>query len=329
MDPEVPDILDLVTRLGTEERIPILNRRPPATERRAPSKVIEPKALKLFTADQLTPYRVLIWCGGCGRGVQPPSWQFAAQAKAESFKHLLSVFICDRCGGLPRSIEISQFDGNHWLIAEQIIEASWCRRYSFTRPLDEIRDLLGFTNRPNQPPRPEIVPGDTVSIVARVGDERRLGEMEWGFIPTWATDPRIGASMINARAEDAAGSKAFGKAFRKRRCLVPADGFFEWKQQADGGKQLWRFALPDGGAFAFAGIWEKWRGAAGEIRTTFAILTMEPYREVRPFHDRSPVILAPEGYEAWLSGKRMDGSSNLGVSIYKGDLTAAQVDAPQ
>jgi putative SOS response-associated peptidase YedK len=137
-------------------------------------------------------------------------------------------------------------------------------------------------------------------VVAGEDGSRRLISMRWGLVPYWAEDPGIGSRMINARAETAAEKPAFRDSFRRRRCLVAADGFFEW-QKAPGGKQPYLIRLEGGAPFAFAGLWDRWRGRRGRVLETFTILTTTPNELVRPIHDRMPVILPAEARSRWLA----------------------------
>ena len=138
--------------------------------------------------------------------------------------------------------------------------------------------------------------------------------LRWGLIPGWAKDPNIGHKLINARAETAATKPSFRAAFAKRRCLVPADGFYEWRAEG-AARQPWLIVPRDGGLMAFAALWEQWRvpeGAAlrgslserrpGDVVETFTILTTEANAAMRTLHHRMPVILAPDAFEPWLSG---------------------------
>ncbi|WP_256452097.1 SOS response-associated peptidase [Luteibacter aegosomatissinici] len=125
------------------------------------------------------------------------------------------------------------------------------------------------------------------------------GLLRWGLIPSWAKDPSIGARMINARREGLAEKPAFRAAVRKRRCLVPASGYFEW-QGEKGSKQPYFIRPPDGSLLLFAGLWEIWRGADGEPMRTYTIITGEPGKVGGDIHDRQPVILAPDAWEDWL-----------------------------
>lgn len=122
--------------------------------------------------------------------------------------------------------------------------------------------------------------------------------MRWGLIPRWAKDASIGNRLINARAETAAEKPSFREAFRRRRCLIPADGFYEWKKEADG-KQPWLIRRMEGKGFAFGGLWERWNGPEGPVES-FTILTTSPNATVGPLHDRMPVIVAPAAFDLWL-----------------------------
>ena len=127
--------------------------------------------------------------------------------------------------------------------------------------------------------------------------------MAWGLIPSWAKDPSIGARLINARAETAHEKPSFRAAFRRRRCLIPSDGFYEWQRTASG-KQPYYIIMQDGGPFAFAGLWEQWEGADGSVVESCTILTTVPNEVVEPLHNRMPVIVAPEDYDEWLGTGR-------------------------
>lgn len=154
---------------------------------------------------------------------------------------------------------------------------------------------------PDLQPRYNIAPTQPVAAVRlpEDGADRELVMLHWGLIPFWAKDPRIGARMINARAETAADKPAFRAAFRRRRCLVPADGFYEWQKQ-NGTKQPYYIHLQDGRPFAFAGLWERWRGEDDAVIESCTLLTTKPNELVRPLHNRMPVILHPHNYALWL-----------------------------
>jgi putative SOS response-associated peptidase YedK len=124
--------------------------------------------------------------------------------------------------------------------------------------------------------------------------------LRWGLVPFWAKDTKIGYSTINARAEEAASKPAFRDAMRKRRCLVPADAFYEWARSESKTKQPYAIALRSGEPYAFAGLWEQWRPKDGEPLETFTILTTDPNEILEPIHNRMPIILEPKDYDRWL-----------------------------
>jgi putative SOS response-associated peptidase YedK len=152
-------------------------------------------------------------------------------------------------------------------------------------------------------PRFNAAPTDTMPV-ARLDSAgaREIAFMRWGLIPSWAKEARIGASMINARAESLTDKPAFRNAFRQRRCLVPADGFYEWIGLPDGRKQPFRIILRDSAPFSFAGIWESWR-QGGQVIESFAIVTCPANELMAKIHDRMPVILDRADYAAWLESK--------------------------
>ena len=178
-----------------------------------------------------------------------------------------------------------------------------CGRYSITTPSEALRRIFGFVEQPNLQARYNVAPTQQVPAV-RLGDDsaRHLSLLRWGLVPFWAKDLAIGSRMINARAETLAEKPAFRKAFAKRRCLILADGFYEWRKFAGGAKQPYRITLPDGAPFAFAGLWETWRNPAdGETVETCTIATTEARGAIAEIHHRMPVILAPESYDTWLA----------------------------
>lgn len=153
-------------------------------------------------------------------------------------------------------------------------------------------------------PRYNIAPTQVVAIVRNEesGVRRELRLVKWGLIPFWAKDPKIASRLINARSESVAEKPAFRSAFKNRPCLVPADGFYEWKK-AEGKKQPYYFGLADGKPLAFAGLWERWKAPEGDVIESCTILTTEANELLQPIHDRMPVILKPEDYDLWLDPK--------------------------
>ncbi len=178
-----------------------------------------------------------------------------------------------------------------------------CGRYVITTAPEAIRRLfatVGFP--PNFPPHYNAAPGQDLPVIRLHPEtgERILGLLRWGLIPYWSKDPKIAWKCINARGESVKTTSAFRDAYKSRRCLVPAEAFFEWK--ADGkAKQPYAIALRSREPFAFAGLWENWKDPkTNEWLRTFTILTTQPNELVAPLHDRMPVMLAPESYDRWL-----------------------------
>jgi putative SOS response-associated peptidase YedK len=173
-----------------------------------------------------------------------------------------------------------------------------CGRFTLSAPSEEIGDLFGVEIGAALAPRYNIAPTQPVVAVRVEGGRRRLVRLRWGLIPAWADDPAIGNRMINARAETAAEKPSFRQAFRSRRCLVAADGFFEWQKRA-GKKQPFHIHLRDRGPFAIAGLWERWSKGSEPVESC-TLLTTSANALVSPIHDRMPVILAPADFDTWL-----------------------------
>jgi len=200
-----------------------------------------------------------------------------------------------------------------------------CGRFSLTTPTEGLRALFGFDELPNLPPRYNIAPTQDVAGVRLKGDDGApsFTLFRWGLIPSWAKDPSIGSRMINARAETIAEKPAFRAAFRRRRCLIPADGFYEWEKLSDGGKQPWRVTLEGGVPFAFAGLWEDWLGADGSEVETCTIVTTDAAPSIAHVHHRMPVILDPADHALWLRGTTDEAAALL--HPYRGKLVSYRV----
>ncbi|MGE0714582.1 MAG: SOS response-associated peptidase [Alphaproteobacteria bacterium] len=184
-----------------------------------------------------------------------------------------------------------------------------CGRYVHTSNVEALARLFGLSGPlPNTAPHWNATPGTNLPVVRLTPEtgERRLDALHWGLVPSWAKDRKIAWKLINARAETVATTSAFRQAFARRRCLVPADAFYEWERR--GRERLpWAFAMADRAPFAFAGLWEGWRrpdsdasGAAGEWLRSFTIVTTAANPLVGRVHDRMPVILPPDAWDAWL-----------------------------
>jgi len=176
-----------------------------------------------------------------------------------------------------------------------------CGRYYLIGTEPELRaqfdlDAFGFEWQP----RYNIAPQQPVPIIIAHRGKRAIGLVRWGLVPAWAESEEVGMKTINARAETIATKPAYRDAFRLRRCIVPASGFYEWRKETGGGRTPHAVQPAGGGALAFAGLWEKWRAPDGRAVTTCTIVTTEAAPEIRHIHDRMPVILDRAGQRLWL-----------------------------
>lgn len=189
-----------------------------------------------------------------------------------------------------------------------------CGRYLITTPLEAIQQMFNFEERLNIPPNYNVAPTHEMPIVRAYagGQERELTKARWGLIPFWAKDTKIGYSTFNARADTVAKKPAFRDAYKKHRCLVPANGFYEWQKvgKSKTDKQPYLIRLHGGELFAFAGLWSWWENPDGEEITSYTIITTEPNEMVKPIHNRMPVILSPANYNRWLDPNQ-DGANLL------------------
>ncbi len=177
-----------------------------------------------------------------------------------------------------------------------------CGRYRLSRRkqiLEEHFDSVSGMEDWN--PRYNIAPTQSVPVIRQNPKEavRELSLFHWGLVPSWVKDPSVAARMINARSETASTKPAFSEALKFRRCLVPADGFYEWRKTGKV-KEPYCFEINDGRLFAFAGIWERWNDPSGKPLETCSILTTTPNAVTSAVHDRMPVILNPDNYDLWL-----------------------------
>lgn len=194
-----------------------------------------------------------------------------------------------------------------------------CGRYTFTADANTIAAEFDIADPPTYPVRYNIAPTQDVPVirlrgpaatpemaVVRVSEStgtRQLDVLRWGLIPHWAKDKKIAYSTINARCETVATQPAFRDAFRKRRCIVPASGFYEWRPAIEDGKEVkqpFYIRRKDGRQMALAGLWERWNSPSGEVIESFTIITTDANKMLRELHNRMPVMLAPEDYDVWL-----------------------------
>ncbi len=189
-----------------------------------------------------------------------------------------------------------------------------CGRYALFTPVADLQRLFGFLERPNLAASYNVAPTQAAPVVRRRRDDegRELALLRWGLVPPWSQGPDSGYSTINARAETVATKPAFRRAVRQRRCLVPADGFYEWAK-VGARKQPCFIRRRSGEPMAFAGLWERWTSHTGqEAIESFTIVVTEANELVRPIHDRMPVVVAPEDHERWLDPGAADGQELLG-----------------
>jgi putative SOS response-associated peptidase YedK len=176
-----------------------------------------------------------------------------------------------------------------------------CGRFTLTIDPDELQAAFDLSAPPpaDLAPRYNIAPSQAVAVIAN-GPSRKLEFFKWGLIPSWAKDPKIGNRLINARAETLNEKPSFRVALKKRRCLILADGFYEWKKDGKTKTPMY-LQLKGGEPFAFAGLWETWKSPEEELIKSCTIITTGPNALVRKIHDRMPVILPAKAYDLWLS----------------------------
>jgi putative SOS response-associated peptidase YedK len=174
-----------------------------------------------------------------------------------------------------------------------------CGRYRITTAPEAIRALFRYPDQPNFPPRWNVAPTQPVPIVRLMDGQRRFALVRWGLIPAWVKDPKGFTLLINARGESVNDKPAFRNAMKRRRCLFPADGFYEWKEER-GRRRAFHAHRRDGEPMAFAGLWETWTGPNGEEMETAAIVTTEASKELAAVHHRAPVVVPPDAFDLWL-----------------------------
>lgn len=176
-----------------------------------------------------------------------------------------------------------------------------CGRYELHTHPAAMALAFGLPATPSLMPRYNIAPMQDVPVIRLSGENlRELAHVRWGLVPRWAKDPSIGSRMINARAETLAQKPSFRTALKRHRCLIPADGFYEWKLVPGAGKQPIHIGMKDGATFAFAGLTERWLSPEGEVLDTCTIVTTQANALLATMHDRMPAIIAPAQYARWL-----------------------------
>lgn len=183
-----------------------------------------------------------------------------------------------------------------------------CGRFSMTSPIEQIQLAFDISNldEVDMTPRYNVAPSQQILSIVGDGKDHRAGFLKWGLVPSWSKDPKIGFKMINARSETVDTKPSFRNLLKRRRCLIVADGFYEWKNE-DGKKQPYRIKMKEDHLFAFAGLWDRWENS-GEIIHSCTIITTEANEVVSGIHDRMPVILPKDRQDIWLNPAVQDSS---------------------
>jgi putative SOS response-associated peptidase YedK len=184
-----------------------------------------------------------------------------------------------------------------------------CGRFTNKAKPEQIKAefKVGAKNPNLFQPRYNIAPSQMIDVVFEPETERILSQLKWGLVPSWSKDAQTSKGLINARAETLTEKPSFREAFKTRRCIIPASGFYEWQKKGTGAKQPFYFYLKDKEVFGFAGLWEEWLDKqSGELLETCTIITTEANEVLKPVHERMPVILKPESYDEWLDTKVKD-----------------------
>jgi len=189
-----------------------------------------------------------------------------------------------------------------------------CGRYTLIASPEVIRNLFRYAELPNFPPRYNIAPTQPIPVIRLMNGQRQFVLMRWGLLPSWVKDPKQFSLIINARGENVIDKPSFRAAMKRRRCLIPADGFYEWKA---GGprKQPYYIHARSGVPLAFAGLWETWTGPNGEELDTVAIVTTAANPTLAPLHDRMPVIVPPEDFDRWLDSDHVDAAAAAALIV--------------
>jgi len=187
-----------------------------------------------------------------------------------------------------------------------------CGRFVITSPPAALRQIFGYVEQPNFPPRYNIAPTQPVPVVIIENGARHFRLMRWGLLPAWVKDPRGFALLINARAETVLEKPAFKNAMKRRRCLIPADGYYEW-QNSDGRKRPYLIRRHDGQPIGLAGLAETWIGPNGEEMDTVAIVTAPASADLAPLHHRVPVTIGESDFDRWLDGAACDAEMALSL----------------
>ena len=196
-----------------------------------------------------------------------------------------------------------------------------CGRFTQERPASELAEIFAAEPLRDDPGAHfNVAPTDEANVVVQREDRRAVTGYRWGLIPHWATDAKVGSRMFNARAETLTTSPAFRDAFRRKRCLVPVDSFYEWKREGTI-RQPYRVVRRDGRPLALAGLWAGWHDPATQtVRRTFTIVTTSPNKALADLHDRMPVIVPQDAWDRWLDPTPPDPAELLGLLLPTDDV---------
>ena len=208
-----------------------------------------------------------------------------------------------------------------------------CGRFALNVTPAEMEKLFGYDERPNFPPRDNIAPTDPIAVVTFENGKRHFRLMRWGLLPAWLKEPDGFPTLFNARGETIETKPAFRAAYRRRRCLIPVDGWYEWKEEG-GRKQPYYIHLADPGIAGLAGLWEEWISPDGSPIESFAVITTDANEDAAKVHDRMPVIIEAAQFPLWLEGDAKDVATLLRplqqgkVRFHKVDrrMSSARVD---
>ncbi|MFO1020208.1 MAG: SOS response-associated peptidase [Planctomycetales bacterium] len=190
-----------------------------------------------------------------------------------------------------------------------------CGRFTLRATPAELQEAFHLLRQLELRPNYNVAPTQSIPVIRETEGHREAALMSWGLVPSWAKERKIGNNLINARADGIDSKPSFRAAFKRKRCLIPADGFYEWKVLGPKEKQPYFIHRRDNKPFAFAGLWEFWKSPEGEELESACLITTTPNGVMEPIHNRMPVILAPEMYDVWMNTPEGEAKSLLGLLV--------------
>jgi putative SOS response-associated peptidase YedK len=189
-----------------------------------------------------------------------------------------------------------------------------CGRYLITSTPEAMRQLFKYLEQPTFPPRYNVAPTQPIPIVRLHEGKRQFALVRWGLIPAWVKDPKTFSLLLQARSDSVLDKPSFKNAMKRRRCLIPADGFYEWNEDTTP-RRPYVVRPKHGGPVAFAGLWESWMGPNGEELETAVVITTEANKTLHPIHYRMPAVIAPEAFDLWLDCLRVDANTAAALLV--------------